>query len=1124
MKKGIFFFFIVLFGLNLSAQTKVDTVYFNSRNGIKRINKITQSKGNHSKVTVFNEQGTKTEYFELLDGKVEGKYIVYNRNGLLYKTTNYNKGLKEGLEIIYFVNSKKKAETNYSSNYKMGPFKIWNEAGTLIQKGTYDTLYNKVRQKEEFVEVLTGKYESYFENGAKAKQCTYIKGKLNGLNQEWYGNGKQKLAIEYKNGLINGKEESWYENGNKQFEGKSYREEGLKGAYIKPNYEGKQIRYHENGKISSVQTYQNFLPNGIWLKYSQEGILIEQKAFENGQLSNPDITYHSNGKVYQINPRQFFNIDGRDTSLIHGLVQTYYANGNKQQEINYVRGKQYGLYKQFFDNGNVGRELYFFGASDRYAVLKEYNSDGVLLKEGTYSKEPNDSTKFKKLIYAIYAENGNLLYRLNQKDAMANGVFEAYYENGNLKAEGFIFKRRNSDYFSVEDVGNAWQAIYYPNGGLRYEILSIDNFRHGQYVEWFPDGSLKRFNNPTGLDVQWLQNGELMMALVYNSNNNLIRDTVLDSRYLKDLYESLRTAPTRQLKILKQSNGLQTSYYAPGKKRFETNLNNGNFENYFLAYTFSGDTLAYLELQDGLLHGYYLVKNANGTYFLQGNYEQGKEVGEWKQYSRKGLPRAFFEYDKNGMGHKPYTYEFTFYESGVIESEVHFKEGKRDGWLIGYHPNGRVRDSAFYKLDTLWGTIVSYSEDGKPYRRSTYVGGKKQGIDKSWYYREKGSGLMKEEQYVKDVRNGEARYYYPNGKLNLIAFFKDGKDDSTWIYYDTLGNISRTVYYENGIKKEQPLVGNCPCKDKDTGKGFGQSLSSLLNDETDISLWQFPYHESIEPIIDFSFFRNLQTSNNRSSSFYSFNLIAFKPIQVAIPNKNGMKLWLNACWHQGEESSLEMAVSFTERQPDITRVEIGSNRMAYLLPSKLFKSTTNNQKDVLAQFTLSSLTYDRNGIKFNHAKPICVDDAFLLNSNYFVQLDTFNLVNVGAMNDKDYLPHRISYFGYDLMASDLLKVIGTEPILLNEAAGKIKINLQKNSMQGTISHVMITPKLLAGNISIPDVLLVDGKLSIEKNGESIFFTEKELYAQMKMDGFSKIIGHYNPEKKVLEILFYIHKP
>ena len=1114
----------LLLGLNLQAQTRVDTTYFDSYGTAKRIRSIKVIKGNKADVVVFNQRGQKTESYTLIDNKKNGKYTTFTASGTPISIVNFYNDLKHGEEVLFFNNGKKKSSIEYAANNPLGKFKFWNDAGVLIQKGSYDTLIKVFGNRpNEVSKLLSGKYESYFQNGKKEKESYYVKGKLNGLSKEWYPSGKPKYKVEYKNGLVYGKEIAWFENGNKSKETEVYQQENNKGNYVKPLLNGNQFHYYENGKLRSVQTYTHFLPHGKWAEYANNGKLVSEKNYQAGQLIGDDISYYENGNLREKTPYQLFTIQGRDTSLMHGLQQTFFENGRINRDITYVQGIPYGLLTMYFDNGAIERQLFVFGKLDNYALLGEYNKDGKLLKEGTYLINEKDSTRFKKLIFATYNPDGTLKYRTEQQNAKAVKQFESYYENGNLLSEAYIFKCGNDEYLYTEGLGTAWQAIYYPNGALRYEVFTVNNYKHGQYIEWFPDGNVKRFIDLAGLDIQWLQDGSLMTYHVYNNFNNLHRDTVLAESWLNQLYASLNASPKKQMRILKQVDGIQQSYYATGKKHMETFVSGGEFDKYFLVYNYAGDTLVYMELQKGLLHGKYLVNNVNGTLHASGFYKEGKEVGEWKMHGTRGLPQRHFAYDVNTQQEKQFTYEFTFYETGAVEKKSFFNAGKLTDWVVSYYPNGIIKDSLFFMNDTLNGKYVTYTDEGKLYTLKYYEKGKRIGLSQDWYYKKDGKGLMREEFYVADKRHGLAKYYHINGSLLLLAYYKNGIEDSTWVYFDTAGVISQTVLYENGKKKEVPLEGKCACKDKPRSKGYAQSLSSLLSDETDPSLWEFPFHESIVPLLDQCFFKNLQNSHSQRSTYFSFDLIAFKPLQIGIPNKSGMKLWLNPCLREGEESNLEFSINITQKKPQETRADIGSDRLAYILPERIFKPFSAQQKQVLAHFTVPYLSYTAEGINFENAKSICMDDAYVLSRNYALKMDTFSLLDINP-NPRHSEMQYLTFYGYHLIGKDIVKALGNDPILMHEGKGNMQILYNKKSMPAKVSELLVANKVIAGFLTIENVQVKDASLFYMDGNTPIVIDEKALYQQMKQDGFSKVMGQYNPERKVLEILFYIHKP
>jgi antitoxin component YwqK of YwqJK toxin-antitoxin module len=46
----------------------------------------------------------------------------------------------------------------------------------------------------------------------------------------------------------------------------------------------------------------------------------------------------------------------------------------------------------------------------------------------------------------------------------------------------------------------------------------------------------------------------------------------------------------------------------------------------------------------------------------------------------------------------------------------------------------------------------------------------------------------------------KATYYYENGNVQQVGYFKDGKLDGKWTSYDTKGNVSAIAEYSNGAK------------------------------------------------------------------------------------------------------------------------------------------------------------------------------------------------------------------------------------------------------------------------------------------------------------------------------------
>ena len=54
-----------------------------------------------------------------------------------------------------------------------------------------------------------------------------------------------------------------------------------------------------------------------------------------------------------------------------------------------------------------------------------------------------------------------------------------------------------------------------------------------------------------------------------------------------------------------------------------------------------------------------------------------------------------------------------------------------------------------------------------------------------------------EMHYDKGLRHGPNTVYFENGKIRYSGFYKFDKQDSLWIFYDTLGKVAEKVIYKN---------------------------------------------------------------------------------------------------------------------------------------------------------------------------------------------------------------------------------------------------------------------------------------------------------------------------------------
>ena len=145
-----------------------------------------------------------------------GKHVTYwdIKEKQKKEEITYKDGKKDGLFTAWYRNGQKMMEEHFKDNKLEGHLTTWYENG---QK-KLDVYYKNGKRDGLLLE--------WYDNGRKKSEGNLKKDKKHGLLTFWYENG-QKLAEEnYKDGKRDGPFTSWYKNGQKQTE-ENYKEGSL---------------------------------------------------------------------------------------------------------------------------------------------------------------------------------------------------------------------------------------------------------------------------------------------------------------------------------------------------------------------------------------------------------------------------------------------------------------------------------------------------------------------------------------------------------------------------------------------------------------------------------------------------------------------------------------------------------------------------------------------------------------------------------------------------------------------------------------------------------------------------------------------------------------------------------
>ena len=143
-------------------------------------------------------------------------------------------------------------------------------------------------------------------------------------------------------------------------------------------------------------------------------------------------------------------------------------------------------------------------------------------------------------------------------------------------------------------------------------------------------------------------------------------------------------------------------------------------------------------------------------------------------------------------------YQIFKYPNGVISSEGLIKNGKPEGFWRSYYVTGIKKSEGKrtnFMLDSIW---VFFDQAGDTTEKINYLFGKKNGF----YFKYKkdpsvGLYIASKELFAGDRKEGSAYFYFPDGKIQQIILFNEGKKEGLSKEYDRNGNIITLLEYNN---------------------------------------------------------------------------------------------------------------------------------------------------------------------------------------------------------------------------------------------------------------------------------------------------------------------------------------
>jgi antitoxin component YwqK of YwqJK toxin-antitoxin module len=188
----------------------------------------------------------------------------------------------------------------------------------------------------------------------------------------------------------------------------------------------------------------------------------------------------------------------------------------------------------------------------------------------------------------------------------------------------------------------------------------------------------------------------------------------------------------------------------------------------------------------------------------EGEFVNGKPVGTFTYYYPNKVLKSVMVFDKN-----PDISRCTMYdENGKKNAFGKYVKKEKDSVWTYYSPPGYLSYRESYRNGLLHGEkLVFYPPENdksatqQVFQQYAYMNGKLEGPVKEYFPNGK---LKLEGTYKDDNSHGEWKKYHPNGKLFFHERYKNGKRHGWWSTYDENGKELGRVLYQNGKEFKGP--------------------------------------------------------------------------------------------------------------------------------------------------------------------------------------------------------------------------------------------------------------------------------------------------------------------------------
>lgn len=231
---------------------------------------------------------------------------------------------------------------------------------------------------------------------------------------------------------------------------------------------------------------------------------------------------------------------------------------------------------------------------------------------------------------------------------------------------------------------------------------------------------------------------------------------------------------------------------------------------------------------NGLRQGFWQKQQPNGRLMYEGNFKDGKPVGEWKRFHAGGQVKAIIKYQTDSDS----AFTQLFDEWGKKVAEGMYLNEKKSGSWIYFSENRKVADEKFQDGDKH-GKSHKYYETGEVWDETDWFQGKQEGNYRVFF---KHGEPFFQCKMSNNQRNGLCMTYFQNGRVELEANYKNGLRHGEWKYFDEQGNYRYSLYYNEGKilnPNVRDSISNLQLQNMEIGKDSIPDPEKYMEDPTE---------------------------------------------------------------------------------------------------------------------------------------------------------------------------------------------------------------------------------------------------------------------------------------------------